>query len=69
MKNDLERGAEDLETYGYMFKAIGAVLYGCVGGALIVHGSYVAPKSFFWSQAFVGVLLLLSALIYPFSSE
>lgn len=39
MKNDPERGAEDLETFGVMWQSIGSIFYCIVGGLVITNDS------------------------------
>jgi surface polysaccharide O-acyltransferase-like enzyme len=70
MKNDPERGAEDIETFGMLCQALGSVLY-CVIGGLIMRGTEdeTTPKSVFLITACVGVAIFLVALIYPKESE
>lgn len=70
MKNDPERGAEDLETFGLMFKAIGSIFY-CIFGGLIMRrdGHETSPKNYFLISSFVGAAIFLAALFYPKQSE
>ena len=70
MKNDPERGAEDLETFGLMFKAIGSIFYCIIGGLYMKgDGHETSPKYYFLISTCVGVAIFIAALLYPKESE
>jgi Na+/melibiose symporter-like transporter len=67
MKRDKERGAEDLETFGHICMGFGAIFFSIFGGYLITqhhHGTV-----FFNLTLLSGILIFISALIYPKVSE
>lgn len=76
MKNDPRRGAEDLETFGIFFQAIGAFFYCVVAGCIISAPKYVEehhdeprPLVYFLFSAFIAMDIFLIACIYPKASE
>ncbi len=69
MKLDLERGAEDLETFGFFCRTLGSIIFAILGGFLIGYYEHPHPKLYFVISGGMGILIMVSALIYPKSSE
>jgi hypothetical protein len=58
-----------LETFGFFCRTFGSVLFSVLGGWLIGSYEHPHPRLYFALSAGNGVLIFLSALIYPKASE
>lgn len=69
MKNDLERGAEDIETFGFVCRTLGAIFFCCIGAASVDTEGHPNPNAYFIFTGCMGAAIFITACLYPNSNE
>jgi hypothetical protein len=65
-KRDLDRGSEDIATFGMFAEMLGALIFGVFGGMIVTRRD---PRSLYYLYAATGFLILIASLKYPNESD
>ena len=65
-KRDLDRGSEDIATFGMFAEMSGALIFCLFGGMIVTRRD---PRGIFYLYVVTGLLILITSLKYPNESE